>query len=123
MSKISGLQATLSCKCPKCREGNMFINPMLPKWYNTDMHKYCEVCEQSFEPEPGFYFGAMFVSYGFSVVIFFISGLILFNIYDEPSTWAFVSLVSVQLFVFWPAMMKLSRAIFLHGFGGIGYRA
>lgn len=58
--------------CPKCRQGEMFIKPMkLSK--PLQMHKRCSVCGQSFEPELGFYYGAMFISY---VFIAFISLLI-----------------------------------------------
>lgn len=31
------------------------------------MNKYCPKCEVDLEPEPGFYFGAMFISYGITV--------------------------------------------------------
>ncbi|WP_424964423.1 DUF983 domain-containing protein [Ekhidna sp.] len=33
------------------------------------MHKKCPNCSQSLEPEPGFYTGAMYVSYAFQVAI------------------------------------------------------
>jgi len=121
MPEMSVSAAIISCKCPKCRTGNMFKFPLLPKWYNLDMHTNCQYCGQIFEPEPGFYYGAMFVSYGFSVAITFLSGLILFNVYDEPPTWIFISLVSFLIILFLPVMFKYSRSIFLHLVGGIRF--
>ena len=31
------------------------------------MHHHCPVCNESFERETGFYYGAMYVSYGLTV--------------------------------------------------------
>ena len=58
----------LKCKCPNCEEGNVFehktgIIPFrIPK-----MKPRCELCDYKFEREPGFFFGAMFVSYALAV--------------------------------------------------------
>ena len=43
------------------------------------MFKRCEVCGQKFEPETGFYYGAMFISYLFIALISFI--VVCFNIF------------------------------------------
>ncbi len=49
-------------KCPRCREGDIFIKPLnLSK--PLDMPHSCSNCGQLTEPEPGFYYGAMFLSY------------------------------------------------------------
>lgn len=58
----------LQCKCPKCEKGNMFKtygNPLLFKM--PKMYKSCQNCQYIFEREPGFFFGAMYVSYALSV--------------------------------------------------------
>ena len=33
------------------------------------MHQRCPHCDADLNPEPGFYWGAMYVSYGFSAAI------------------------------------------------------
>ena len=33
------------------------------------MNPRCPVCDESFDPEPGFYFGAMYVSYAINVAM------------------------------------------------------
>ncbi len=61
-------------KCPRCHEGNMFThnNPYnLTNFYQTE--ERCSVCNEKYEKEPGFFFGAMFVSYALNVV-WFVSG-------------------------------------------------
>ena len=58
------------CKCPRCREGEMFVsrNPwLLTK--TMKMNDECPLCKQPFNIEPGFYYGTSFVSYAFSVAI------------------------------------------------------
>jgi hypothetical protein len=37
------------------------------------MPDYCSVCGLKFNPEPGFYTGAMYVSYGLSVSLFIVT--------------------------------------------------
>jgi len=57
-----------ACKCPRCREGDMFQykNPWNLK--NTmKMNNVCPVCGQPFNIEVGFYYGASYVAYALTV--------------------------------------------------------
>ncbi|MEO9966353.1 MAG: DUF983 domain-containing protein [Reichenbachiella sp.] len=121
MEKRSSSEALLTCKCPRCREGEMFKYKLLEKWFSIDMYDKCPNCEQTYEPEPGFYFGAMFVSYAFSAAITLTTGFVLYNFFGNPETWVYMSVVLVSLAIFWPVMFKYSRSIFLHLFGGIRF--
>lgn len=56
------LASVLSCRCPRCREGKLFQNPLsirLKK--NLQMNKECTVCGQPTEIEVGFYYGTSYV--------------------------------------------------------------
>ena len=57
-------------KCPRCNCGNLYADN---KAYHlktlTKMNRTCSCCEQRFELENGFYYGAMYVSYGLSVLL------------------------------------------------------
>ena len=56
------IKAMWNNKCPRCRQGDIFVKPFeLKKPLN--MPDRCSLCGQRTEPEPGFYFGAMFLSY------------------------------------------------------------
>ena len=59
---MSMLSSIFKLTCPRCRTGEMFIHPINLK-KPLAMHKFCETCGQKFEPETGFYYGAMFISY------------------------------------------------------------
>jgi len=67
--KASPLQL-FACKCPRCRKGKMFVDRNAWHLKNTlKMNKACPVCNQPFDIEPGFYFGAGYVSYALTVAI------------------------------------------------------
>ena len=83
---------------------------------NTD----CPSCGASFEPEPGFYFGAMCVSYALNVVLFISVGLILYFLF-EPSDVIYVSVIGVAALLFTPFFFRVSRVLFLYWFGGYHY--
>ncbi len=54
--------ALLQQRCPRCREGRIF------KGFAA-MNDPCPVCGLVYEREPGYFFGAMYFSYGLSVLI------------------------------------------------------
>ncbi len=73
--KIGMLKSMWTYHCPRCRCAKMYKEPFeLSNPLN--MHESCRICAQKFEPEPGFYFGAMFVSYVLSGWFFVIIALI-----------------------------------------------
>jgi uncharacterized protein (DUF983 family) len=54
-------------RCPRCRSGSIFrysIFHGFPKMYER-----CPVCDLKFDREPGYFLGAMYVSYGLGIVI------------------------------------------------------
>ena len=64
------VSSILMCKCPKCHEGNLFKNKRIYKYKGYfDMPNNCPKCGQDFQIEAGFYLGAMFVSYAFTVAL------------------------------------------------------
>lgn len=51
-------------KCPRCHQGDLFKTSLLSMKGVYNMNKKCPKCNQDFEIEPGFYWGAMYVGYG-----------------------------------------------------------
>jgi uncharacterized protein (DUF983 family) len=65
-TKPSVMGSILRQRCPRCRAGNIFrysIFRGFPK-----MHDRCPVCDLKFEREPGYFLGAMYVSYALGLV-------------------------------------------------------
>lgn len=70
MKKGSKLYSILHFVCPRCQEGKFFV----AKPYNLrkvgDLYPECSHCKLKYEKEVGFYYGAMYVSYGLAVAEF-----------------------------------------------------
>ena len=61
----STLRDILRRRCPKCRLGPLFTSSifLFPR-----MHERCPVCALRFEREPGYFLGAMYISYGLGLL-------------------------------------------------------
>lgn len=112
------LKSIWLCKCPRCRKGNIFVYPLSNITRFVSMHQECPVCKASFSPEPGFYFGALFVSYAFTVAIMVAVWVALYVLVDPVEDWVYgVALVSATV-LFAPIIFRLSRTLWLYWFGG-----
>lgn len=96
MLKDTKLYSILNNKCPKCHQGDFFIDKHA---YNLKtfikMHEKCEHCGELFNKEVGFYYGAMYVSYGLNIAY------------------------GIGLFLLMVLMLKLNLMIFLYSFLGL----
>lgn len=110
------IKSILSVKCPRCREGNMFPSGTLYTRRFADMHATCPNCGQVFEPEPGYYYGAMYVSFGFSTAMF-LGVLFVLNLLVAEITMAMV-MTSVLVIVIGclPLTFRLSRSLWINIF-------
>ena len=87
----------------------------------TDMHETCDVCGLQYEREPGFFYGAMYVSYAFSVGILLTNVFVLYNFFNDPDIWIYITSVTVTSLLLYPVVFRFSRIIFLHVFGGVKF--
>ncbi|HEU4497457.1 MAG TPA: DUF983 domain-containing protein [Flavobacterium sp.] len=65
---MSFLKNIIQNKCPQCAKGHVFKtngNPLLLQM--PHMNASCARCGHKFVKEPGFFFGAMYVSYALAV--------------------------------------------------------
>lgn len=78
-----------------------------------EMHSKCAICQLRFEPEPGFYFGAMFISYIMSGFLFV--GIALTLVFAFGWTFnASMSLVLVIAILTFFKLMRISRSLWIH---------
>lgn len=95
----------------------MFENNSLMSWKKMSvMLDHCPVCHQIYEPEPGYYYGAMFVSYALTTgpTLAFVFLMMMFS--DEITLGMFIGALTLSLVLFLPAIFKLSRAIWINIF-------
>lgn len=120
MRKRQYNRALLQGKCPRCYRGDIFAFPIrrIPKF--NAMNSNCQHCNVSFEPEPGFYQGAMYVGYGITVACITILTLFLY-VFGNPSEWVYIGVVVVFMIFVAPVNYRYSRILYLYFFGGIKY--
>ncbi|GAB3907817.1 DUF983 domain-containing protein [Larkinella knui] len=68
MLKDNRLYSVVFNKCPRCHQGDFFITSSAYSRRFDEMHETCSHCGEVLEPEPGFYWGSMFVSYAFYTI-------------------------------------------------------
>lgn len=108
------IKSILTLTCPRCRIGKLFAQPFNRK-NALKMPYNCPHCDQRFYPEPGFYYGAIFMSYILSVWPLFFLGLVLtmgfqvsFNV-----TIGIILVIGALSYVYF---YRVSRSVWLHFF-------
>ena len=115
------LSSTLGCRCPRCREGKLFQNPVsIGMKKNMLMNKECPVCGQPTEIEVGFYYGTSYVSYVIGVALSIASLVIwwvIIGLSTEDNRFFFwLGFNSILLIALQPWLMRLSRSFWISWF-------
>lgn len=98
------LRAILRGACPRCREGAIFRRPVWRGY--LAMNERCPVCNLKFEREPGYFLGAMYVSYLVSIPP--VLALMLF--FWRVAGWRFNLAVMAAFVAYLPAVPFVTRA-------------
>ncbi len=118
---ISHRQALLQLRCPRCHTGALFTHPATALRHFDEMPPACPVCKQTYEPEPGFYYGAMYISSIFSMMVVVAVGVSLYYFAHDPEAWVYVTTVAAVMLVLTPLSFRYARAIMLYAFGSAPY--
>ena len=109
MAKLSNrLGAILKLRCPRCLTGQVFYG-------RVAMHEACPNCQHVFKREPGYFLGAMYVSYFMSIPILALLTVILyFTLFYmlNPAWVVLIALIPYILFI--PLVFRYSRVIWMH---------
>ncbi len=109
------LISILNQKCPICGKGHVYRKRnhffQLPV-----MKASCEVCHYHYDREPGYFLGAMYVSYGLAVFQGVLAFLIAILLFDDlsPLTLSLIVVSVIVGFSLWN--YKLSRVIWMNIF-------
>ena len=117
--KKAGAFAFFASKCPRCGKGKVFKNSILSFRSFSDTLEECPNCKLSYEPETGFFFGAMYWSYAILVggiismsVVIYLLGFFDYALYIIPTLlvlilpWVFRFGRLLMLYVVYPLMYK-----------------
>tara|TARA_B000000460_G_C21247428_1_gene277611 strand:- start:47 stop:445 length:399 start_codon:yes stop_codon:yes gene_type:complete len=116
LKKGTKLYSILYNKCPRCNDGDVFTsnNPYdLSKMFS--MHETCSHCGLRYEIEPAFFYGAMYVSYGYTVAVA-VATFIIMNIIYSPGIWDVVIALAIILLFGSPYILRISRITYLNIF-------
>lgn len=110
---MSTLLNLLLCRCPNCGKTEMFKFSAFNLLNFIRMNDQCDQCKMSFHPEPGYYLGAMYISYVINSFIFLAVALTVKFKYDFTLTNTFI-LLGILSFVLLPYTLRFSRTLWLY---------
>lgn len=111
---LKTVKSIVSQKCPHCGESKVFEKN---SWFKIPhMKEKCDHCSYRFDREPGYFLGAMYVSYGLAVLQGIITFVLLHTIVPNLETiWVPFIILGVIL-ILSRSNFKLSRVIYIHLF-------
>ena len=80
------------------------------------MPEACPVCQQPYEPEPGFYYGAMYVSYALNVAILVAVWVATAVLTPDLNTWWFVLIAGLAGIGLTPVTFRIARLTWINFF-------
>lgn len=113
MAKPNKIYSVLFNKCPRCGEGDFFISKSAYNLRSFDkMNRYCPHCGADLVPEPGFYQGALYISYAFYVAFMVIYFLIFVNLFRPYLDYFLASIIPI-LVILTPLFYRMARRTWL----------
>jgi uncharacterized protein (DUF983 family) len=107
--------SVLSEKCPNCGQTHVFERGS-GIFQMPVMKERCEKCHYRFDREPGYFLGAMYISYGIAVLLGILTFLFMhFTFPSLPLIWTPIAILFVILLIA-KKNYKLSRIIYIHIF-------
>ncbi len=110
-TKLSTVADIFRQRCPRCRIGGIFrysIFRGFPK-----MHERCPVCDLKFDREPGYFLGAMYVSYALGIVFVALLAALLWRLtgwwITKDTIWAVVIFLPLT-----PTITYLARVLWIY---------
>ncbi len=98
-------------KCPFCGEGDVFKKTSFPTI--PEMNDQCPHCKKEMLGEPGYYFGAMYVSYGFSVGMGLITFALCHYTFHIQSIWTTMVIIGLMIAIVAFKNYKWSRILWM----------
>lgn len=108
------LKPVIEGKCPICGEGKIFeTKGSILRMQTPKMHEHCSNCGYKFDKEPGYFFGAMYISYGLAILELFPVFFLFFWL--VPLGWLFAIMGFVLLITMF-FNYRVSRVLWVHIF-------
>src|SRR6478672_4555677 len=116
MAERTFTRSVMELRCPRCREGKLFTKDGFFVFNGMSaMPANCPVCGLRYDREPGFFWGAMYISYGIAVAIILPVFIIAFALV-KLTFWQSVGAGSIALLILVPFVFRISRSLWIHMF-------
>ena len=106
------LYSIVKSKCPRCNEGDLWVKKNAYSLGFDKMHETCSSCGLKYDMEQGFWYGAMYISYAFGVMITVVV-VIALSVLTNYSLTIKLAASFVALVLFMPLIFRYSRNIWL----------
>ncbi len=116
VGKGSKLYSIFRMKCPRCHEGEFFVSNPYDLKHAGEIHEKCSKCGLKYSKEPGFYYGAMYVSYALGVALFVTLWVSMNLFFDIESTGVQIGVIITITLVLTPYLYALSKIIWANFF-------
>ena len=108
-------------KCPRCQSGKMFKYHAFNLQKFTEMNDDCSVCGLHFEIEPGFFWGAMYISYTITTGMMLVLGALTYLIGNNPNFWWYVGIICGTVILSTTLLYRYSRVLMLYLFSSVHF--
>jgi len=100
-------------QCPRCQEESMFETGSWSFKKSFDMRDRCSKCNLNYNPEPGYYYGAMFISYIWTAwFCLLFMGIFFWGLgFPQNTAWAMLITFMVVNFVY---IFRISRLMWIN---------
>jgi uncharacterized protein (DUF983 family) len=110
-STRAGILPFFRARCPRCGKGNVFVNKVMSFKKFSDTLDECPKCQLKYEPETGFFVGAMYWTYavlvGLTVVLSI--GLYQMDLFEEA-----VYIIPLIIVFLLPWVFRYGRLLMLY---------
>ncbi|MFK8039314.1 MAG: DUF983 domain-containing protein [Crocinitomicaceae bacterium] len=120
-TKGSKLYSIINQKCPVCQEGDYYLTKKAYDLKRFDKtHNYCSFCNHKFEIENGFFYGAMYVSYGLSIAVAVSLFMGTYVLFPDTPYYVYIFIIIIGIILFMPLAFRFSRLIWMNLFSSYG---
>lgn len=116
IGKGTKLYSIFKMKCPRCQEGEFFVSKPYDLRQAGNTHEHCSACNLKYEKEPGFFQGAMYVSYALGVALFVTLWVSMNLFFTGIDIWTQIFVIIAISVVLTPYLYALSKIIWINLF-------
>ncbi len=114
--KGTKMNSIVNMKCPRCQEGDFFVSGPYDFKHVGETHVHCSECNQKYAKEPGFYYGAMYVSYAFGVALFVAIIVLYWLFFRRFDVWTLLIIMGISSLITAPFFYHLSKVVWANFF-------